>query len=105
MQYIIDASRTEAQRDPKRLSRQTLGLLFATAHQMPMMTAFTLHNLAVYPKVMDAIREEIAATSQPLFDQPGDTAPLLDSVMRETARVYPLASSMYRLPFSIRLIY
>lgn len=98
MQYIIDASRTEIQRDPKRLSRQTLGLLFASVHQMSMMAAFTLHNLAVYPKVMDAIRKEIAATSQPLFDQPGDTAPLLDSVMRETARVYPLASSMYKLP-------
>ncbi|KAL8716976.1 MAG: hypothetical protein Q9225_005737 [Loekoesia sp. 1 TL-2023] len=68
-----------------------MGLMFGGAHQMPMLLAFTLYNLCKHPEYLDPLIKEIEAMEQAHPDgrKNYDALPLMDSFLRETARMNP----------------
>lgn len=82
-----------------------MGLLFGSAHQLPMVgyplfaqghakpmkiLGFALHFLAEYPEYMEPLREEaVAAKNDKTAAIDYDQMQLMDSFLKETARLNP----------------
>ncbi|KAL1961857.1 hypothetical protein VTN77DRAFT_981 [Rasamsonia byssochlamydoides] len=99
IQWIIDSSHTPRQRTVSRLVQQAIAILFASAHQMPMGLVYAIYNLCIHPEYIAPLREEIEQASGKwnLGDQ-FEHMPLLDSFLRESARLNPLdALSIQRM--------
>ncbi|KAE9983849.1 hypothetical protein EG328_009463 [Venturia inaequalis] len=92
LQFLLEAAKTPKQRDPFRITQQTMGFLFAGAHQMPMFLSFALYELSLRPKLVEALKQEIADLGITNIDSARDGAQLLDSFLREVARTHPLSA-------------
>ncbi|PWY93005.1 putative cytochrome P450 [Aspergillus sclerotioniger CBS 115572] len=77
---------------PETLIQALMGLLLAASHQPWVNLYIFLYRLCENPEWQDILREEIRAakTTQPLDYHRLDQLPLLDSFMRETARLVSL---------------
>ncbi|TLD31888.1 cytochrome P450 [Venturia nashicola] len=92
LQFLFEAARTPEQRDPLRITQQTMGFLFAAAHQLPMFLSFALYELSLRPKLVEALKQEAAGLDVTDIDSARDGAQLLDSFLREVARTHPLSA-------------
>ncbi|KAF2691972.1 cytochrome P450 [Lentithecium fluviatile CBS 122367] len=90
IQWIIQSSRTEAQRSLERLVQQTGALFFASSHQMPMAFVYAIYSLCIYPKYIDLLRQEAAEKFNPEKKDPLKPLVLLEAFLRESARLNPL---------------
>ncbi|PYI08311.1 putative cytochrome P450 [Aspergillus sclerotiicarbonarius CBS 121057] len=86
---------TQATRDywtPETLTQALMGLLLAASHQPWVNLHIFLYRLCANPEWQDILREEIreAQTNQPFDYHRLSQLPLLDSFMRETARLVSL---------------
>ncbi|KAL2815030.1 cytochrome P450 [Aspergillus cavernicola] len=99
VQWIMDCSRTSDQRTVLRLVQQTIGLMFASAHQIPMALIYAIYNLCIYPEYIGPLRREIDQVRKTKeFKDQFSHMPLMDSFLRESARLNPLdALSIQRL--------
>ena len=56
------------------------------------MISFMLYNLCKYPQYVEPLTKEVRVLSaEELCSQRGDATPLLDSFLKETARLNPLS--------------
>ncbi|KAI9814562.1 MAG: hypothetical protein M1827_003117 [Pycnora praestabilis] len=86
IQWTIESSRNNT---PRAIVRQVLAFVFGSAHQMPMLISFVLYNLCIHPEYIDPLREEIARKGNDEFTSQNEDMPLLDSFIKETARLNP----------------
>ncbi|KAL9134458.1 MAG: hypothetical protein Q9175_004360, partial [Cornicularia normoerica] len=86
VQWTIESSRNSV---PRAIVRQVLGFVFGSAHQMPMLITFALYNLCVYPEYIAPLREEVSKVADDDFNSQNEDMPLLDSFIKETARLNP----------------
>lgn len=67
-----------------------MGLMFGGAHQLPMLISFALYNLCNYPEYIEPLVKEIIAMERSSDGQNNyDDLPLMDSFLKETARLNP----------------
>ncbi|KAI0975056.1 cytochrome P450 [Xylaria arbuscula] len=90
-EFVINASRTPAQKAPGRIVQQLVALLFASAHQLPMAISWALTMLSIHSEYVELLRNEILS----LKDEEGAEfslrkLPLLDCFLRESSRLNPL---------------
>lgn len=83
--------------DPKTLTQSMLGLLLGASHQPWVNLHVFLYRLCQSLEWQDILREEIFAAQEtgPLDYEKLSQLPLLDSFMRETARIVSLDRSMF----------
>ena len=58
------------------------------------LVAFALYNLCKHPEYLQALREEITASCGVQLNHQNNQLPLLDSFLKETARLNPVAISI-----------
>ena len=60
--------------------------------------SFTLYNLCKHPEYLGALREEILRSGEVRFNHQNSELPLLDSFLKETARLHPVTICMACIP-------
>ncbi|KAL4738632.1 cytochrome P450 [Aspergillus similis] len=97
--WIMVCSQRPEQRTTRRLVQQTIALMFASAHQIPMALAYAIYDLCVHPQYISPLRQEIDhARRTKAFKDQFNHMPLMDSFLKESARLSPLdALSIQRL--------
>jgi hypothetical protein len=75
--------------DVAEIARITLGLLFASAFQVPMIAQFVIYRLCMHPEYVDKLREEAESFDDGVFDRKNEDMPYLDSFIKETSRLSP----------------
>ncbi|GAT19622.1 cytochrome P450 [Aspergillus luchuensis] len=91
IQWVIDSSKTPEQRTVSRLAQQIIAILFASVHQMAAALVYAMYDLCLHPEFIEPLREEIKhARSATSYEDHFDRLPLMDSFLRESARLSPL---------------
>lgn len=76
-------------RDAAAVARVTLGLLFASAFQVPMIAQFVIYRLCMHSEYRDKLAEEAAEFRESTFGARNEDMPYLDSFIKETSRLSP----------------
>ncbi|KAI4116355.1 MAG: hypothetical protein LQ345_003210 [Seirophora villosa] len=97
IQWII-GSRKKA--TTEEVAQQALAYIFGSAYQMPMLISFALYNLCRHPEYLEALREENLRSGGVLFNHQNNELPLLDSFLKETARLNPVTICTDSLPLN-----
>ncbi|KAF1975826.1 cytochrome P450 [Bimuria novae-zelandiae CBS 107.79] len=71
------------------IAKLTLGLVFASAFQVPMIAQFYIHRFCSHPEYTETLREEASKHKHPPFTSLNKEMPYLDSFLKETARLSP----------------
>ncbi|KAK5652129.1 hypothetical protein OQA88_10771 [Cercophora sp. LCS_1] len=85
MQWLLESSTSKLPRTPQGVVRELMAIWFAST------TTFALQDLALHPEYLDPLRSEITA-QYTRFEQTGQGLPLLDSFIKESARLTPVES-------------
>ncbi|KAF2469379.1 cytochrome P450 [Lindgomyces ingoldianus] len=105
IQWIIESSRTPAQRATKRLVGQTIGILMASSYQMSMTLVYVLYALCHHPEYIPPLRDEITRERHNQSEDPFKKMYLLDSFLLEVARLNPpealTVQKKVKLPFTL----
>ncbi|PYH90288.1 cytochrome P450 [Aspergillus ellipticus CBS 707.79] len=102
IQWVMEASKTPAQRTVLRTTQRMFGILFASAHQMSMARVYAMFDLCLHLEYIEHLRKEIEqARSLSDTEDHFNNLPLLDSFLRESARINALdALTIQRLALS-----
>jgi len=76
-------------RDAAAIARITLGLLFASAFQVPMIAQFVIHRLCMHSEYREQLRKEAMECEISAFGAKNEEMPYLDSFIKETSRLSP----------------
>ncbi len=76
-------------RDAAAVAKITLGLIFASAFQVPMIAQFVIHRLCMHSEYREKLIDEAAEFQQATFGAKNDDMPYLDSFIKETSRLSP----------------
>ncbi|KAL8830386.1 MAG: hypothetical protein Q9191_001463 [Dirinaria sp. TL-2023a] len=87
VQWII-GSRKKA--TAEEVAQQTLAYIFGSAYQMPMLISFAIYSLCKHPEYIQPLRTEILRSGRVRFNHQNNELPLLDSFLKETARMNPV---------------
>jgi hypothetical protein len=108
VQWIIDSRKNVTAQE---VAQQTLAYIFASAYQMPMvrlpkyifgeagltgsqLITFALYNLSKHPEYLQPLRAEILRSGGVLLNHQNNELPMLDSFLKETARLNPVTICM-----------
>ncbi|EEQ32771.1 conserved hypothetical protein [Microsporum canis CBS 113480] len=83
------ASEITKLRDAAEVAKISLGLLFASAFQVPMVVQFCIHRLCKHQEYSNKLREEAQECENLSFGSMNREMPYLDSFMKETSRLSP----------------
>lgn len=89
-ELVISSSTTPAQLNPTRVVQQMVALLFASMHQMQMASCWAIVDLCQYKEYIEPLRQEIRDVFNSNVKDPYDKLILMDSFLRESARLNPL---------------
>lgn len=97
VQWIIDSNPKKEPWPPEKIVQAVLGLWFASVHQPAIQLVYTIEALCKHTEYLEPLREEIRqhmgnGESALAFDH----MPLLDSFLKESARMYPSDSISVR---------
>ncbi|KAM0794867.1 cytochrome P450 [Usnea florida] len=92
IQWTIDAFRRINEVNVAGTLQRTMGFSFASAHQVPPIVASSLYTLCKYPEYLRPLQEEISRVVEDdaISSSRNQDTPLLDSFIKETARLHPL---------------
>ncbi|PQE16361.1 cytochrome P450 protein [Rutstroemia sp. NJR-2017a WRK4] len=76
-------------KDAIAVAKITLGLLFASAFQVPMVAQFCIHSICKHPEYYEKLRAEAVEYQDVSFGAANQEMPYLDSFIKETARLTP----------------
>jgi hypothetical protein len=75
--------------DVAEIARIRLGLLFASAFQVPMIAQFVVYRLSMHPGYTEKLRQEAEAFDGAAYSSKNEDMPYLDSFIKETSRLSP----------------
>ena len=94
IEFLID---TNTQRDhwsSEKIVQVILGIWFASVHQPALSLVYALDDLCSHPEYVEPLRKEIETCDKTQGDL--DSLPLLDSFLKESARLHPSDSISVR---------
>jgi cytochrome P450 len=97
IQFFVDASmrkRSKESWSAQKIVQALLGVWFASVHQPSMSLVYALDDLCFHPEYIDLLRDEISTGICEGRDL--DSLPLLDSFLKESARLNPSDSISVR---------
>ena len=121
IRWVIESSQTDKQRSVERIVQQMIALLFASYHQMPMVSVtekqmvctdngssndsiqalvFAVYNLCMHPEYIAPLRQEMEIALQGTSEERFKDIPLLDSFLRESSRLNPLDACKFLGPLA-----
>ncbi|CAD6591006.1 MAG: hypothetical protein ASARMPREDX12_004887 [Alectoria sarmentosa] len=91
IQWTINAFRRSNEMSLTGTLERSMGFLFASAHQVPPLVASSLYTLCKHPEYLHPLQEEVSRIAEDdLSRTRNQDTPLLDSFIKETARLHPL---------------
>ncbi|KAL8687903.1 MAG: hypothetical protein Q9218_006052, partial [Villophora microphyllina] len=95
IQWTLDASSKSRKPDHADIMQRMMGLIVASAHQIPSLVAFSIYNLCKHPEYIQPLRDEISGMNdEEVCGVRKHDTPLLESFLKETARLQPLQSTV-----------
>ncbi|KAI4276196.1 MAG: hypothetical protein LQ337_002663 [Flavoplaca oasis] len=86
MQWTVEATRI---REAADVAKMALGLVFASAFQVPILAQSSLYRICTHPDSLDKLREEACESQGLRFENNNREMPYLDSFIKESARLGP----------------
>ncbi|KNG49002.1 cytochrome p450 [Stemphylium lycopersici] len=105
IQWIMETSPKNAPWTPQRVVHELMAIWFGSVHAVSTTVTFAIHDLCLHPEYVAPLREECKAQYAD-FERVGTGLPLLDSFIKESARLTPVESQSTRRsalqPFSLK---
>ncbi|KAF2819134.1 cytochrome P450 [Ophiobolus disseminans] len=79
-----------------RIVHELMALWFGSVHAMGMTIIFAVRDLCIHPEYVDLLRKEFEGPSYEAWERTGYGLPLLDSFLKESARMNPIDSVSVR---------
>jgi cytochrome P450 len=96
-QWLLESAPSRIQRTPKGVAHELMAIWFAAFHPISVTITYALQDLILHPSYLDPIRAEIFDSAQAVhFLKTGTGFPLLDSFIKESARLSPVESQSVR---------
>ncbi|KAK1254766.1 hypothetical protein MKX08_008761 [Trichoderma sp. CBMAI-0020] len=93
IQWVMECSPRSKPWSAERIVHELMALWFGSVHITSTTACIALHHLCLHPEYIEPLRNEIESTGWAPFEQSGGKAfPLLDSFMKESARINPVES-------------
>ncbi|GAB1318482.1 Cytochrome P450 monooxygenase AtmP [Madurella fahalii] len=93
IQWVMETSPKANPWSAERIVHELMALWFGSVHITSTTTCFAIHDLCLRPEYIEPLRKEIESTGWEAFEKSGGKCfPLLDSFMKESARVTPVES-------------
>ncbi|KAL6876964.1 cytochrome P450 [Trichoderma novae-zelandiae] len=93
IQWIMECSPRSKPWSAERIVHELMALWFGSVHITSTTACFALHHLCIHPEYIEPLRNEIENTGWTQFEKSGGKSfPLLDSFMKESARLNPVES-------------
>ncbi|KAF3060320.1 Ent-kaurene oxidase [Daldinia childiae] len=92
IQWIME---TSPKRDPwsaKRVVHELMAIWFGSVHALSTTITFAIHDICIHPEYVLPLRQELQ-NHYTEFERTGRGLPLLDSFIKESARLTPVESS------------
>ncbi|KAF7527303.1 hypothetical protein G7054_g10532 [Neopestalotiopsis clavispora] len=104
IQWIIETAPRQSPWSAERVIYELMAIWFGSVHILSTTIVYVLHDLCLHPEYVEPLRLELAA-SYDEFQRTGKGLPLLDSFIKESARLTPVESMSVRRcalqPFSL----
>jgi cytochrome P450 len=101
----METSPTKAPWTPQRVVHELMAIWFGSVHAVSTTVTFAIHDLCLHPEYVTPLRKECEAQYTD-FERTGTGLPLLDSFIKESARLTPVESQSTRRsalqPFSLK---
>ncbi|KAL4744749.1 hypothetical protein BDW72DRAFT_199290 [Aspergillus terricola var. indicus] len=95
IQWIMETSPRKAPWSGKRVVHELMAIWFGSVHALTTTITFAIHDLCLHPEYTQPLRAELEADYSQ-FLQTGRGLPLLDSFIKESARLTPVESMSTR---------
>ncbi|THC96489.1 hypothetical protein EYZ11_004033 [Aspergillus tanneri] len=104
IQWILESSPRKQPCSAEHVVHELMAIWFGSVHALSTTITFAIHDLCLHPEYIDPLRNEIE-TQYDEFERTGQGLPLLDSFIKESARLTPVESMSTRRyvlqPFSL----
>ncbi|USP75319.1 uncharacterized protein yc1106_02593 [Curvularia clavata] len=105
IQWIMETSPKNAPWTPQRVVHELMAIWFGSVHAVSTTVTFAIHDLCLHPEYVEPLRAECEAQYGD-FERTGTGLPLLDSFIKESARLTPVESQSTRRsalkPFTLK---
>ncbi|OAL03748.1 cytochrome P450 [Phaeosphaeriaceae sp. SRC1lsM3a] len=95
-QWLIEAAGKKSPLNPETIVQEVLGLWLGAVHSVVITTSFVLLDLCLHPEYVEPLRKATAGSERAAFDQTGKGLSLLDSFIKESTRLQPVAAISVR---------
>ncbi|KAI1207930.1 cytochrome P450 [Annulohypoxylon truncatum] len=95
IQWIMETSPRERPWTPERIVHELMAIWFGSVHAMATTITFAVHDLCLHPSYKEPLLQECVADYEK-FQGSGMGLPLLDSFIKESARLTPVESMSTR---------
>ncbi|KAK7740437.1 hypothetical protein SLS62_011119 [Diatrype stigma] len=92
IQWIIETAPKQNPWSAERVIYELMAIWFGSVHILSTTVVYVIHDLCLHPEYVKPLRDELAA-SYGEFECTGKGLPLLDSFIKESARLTPVESS------------
>ncbi|KAF4631712.1 hypothetical protein G7Y89_g6427 [Cudoniella acicularis] len=95
IQWIMATSPRQNPWTAKRVVHELMAIWFGSVHALSTTITFAFHDICIHPEYVQPLREELQ-TKYGAFERTGTGLPLLDSFIKESARLTPVESMSTR---------
>ncbi|KAK4185240.1 Ent-kaurene oxidase [Podospora australis] len=95
IQWIMETSPRAKPWTPERIVHELMAIWFGSVHAVSTTVTFAIHDLCLHPEYVEPIRQELLAGYAD-FEKTGLGLPLLDSFIKESARITPVEAQSTR---------
>ncbi|GAB1311480.1 hypothetical protein MFIFM68171_01690 [Madurella fahalii] len=95
IQWIIDTAPKQNPWSAERVINELMAIWFGSVHILTTTIVYAIHDLCLHPEYIDPIRRELESEYAE-FERTAKGLPLLDSFLRESARLTPVESMSTR---------
>ncbi|EOA80779.1 hypothetical protein ACJQWK_09841 [Exserohilum turcicum] len=95
IQWIMETSPKSRPWTPQRVVHELMAIWFGSVHAVSTTVTFAIHDLCLHPEYMQPLRQECEAQYAD-FERTATGLPLLDSFIKESARLTPVESQSTR---------
>ncbi|OAL53550.1 cytochrome P450 [Pyrenochaeta sp. DS3sAY3a] len=92
IQWIMETSPKKNPWSAQRIVFELMAIWFGSVHAMSTTATFAIHDLCIYPEYVAPIRRELESEAYAEFEKTARGLPLLDSFVKESARLTPVES-------------
>ncbi|KAI1334212.1 cytochrome P450 [Xylariaceae sp. FL0016] len=95
IQWIMETSPRQKPWSAKRIVHEIMAIWFGSVHALSTTITFAIHDICLHPEYVEPLRREAQAQYGD-FERTGRGLPLLDSFIKESARLTPVESMSTR---------